>query len=462
MASASTLPHPLVHRPLTLRPSPRPRLLVFATAPQPPLARPRPLCRESRYDGRRLDGEPLYERLGAACFFDAARRPIAIWLPRGTRATEAKADASPPSSSSSSTPSDGRMVACKSEAGLDATDEAAQAAWIFRATLLFRSFTIDHLTQTHWLMANALVYSAKTTLSADHCLRRLLKPFTFGACTINHAAITTLTGSGGAVERNSSYYASEMAHAIMESAKNLDFSDFEAFLAAKQLSTDELTELPLAADGRRLWELIRAFFHRFLLAHYPKDAKEAQGLDAANEALAEDQQVANFWALAISGSMLPGGLEKQSSTALSVESLSAYLTRAVFFSTAVHELLGNTIHYVTEPACMQPRVHRFDTMPAGMPPQGSVQDYIRSITIAGTTQMKMPQLIGTMRQMAKVWRDAHVWGPHERSALALDEFANQLEELSVTIDADNERRVTKGGSAFHLFNPRYLECSVSL
>ena len=40
--------------------------------------------------------------------------------------------------------------------------------------------------------------------------------------------------------------------------------------------------------------------------------RQARANIAANEALAEDQQVANFWALAISGSMLPGGLEKHS------------------------------------------------------------------------------------------------------------------------------------------------------
>ena len=54
--------------------------------------------------------------------------------------------------------------------------EWPQAAWVFRSTLLFRSFAIDHLTWSHWLISNALVYAAKDHLPAAHALRRFVKP----------------------------------------------------------------------------------------------------------------------------------------------------------------------------------------------------------------------------------------------------------------------------------------------
>merc|ERR1711871_180762 len=113
----------------------------------------------------------------------------------------------------------------------------------------------------------------------------------------------------------------------MESASRFDFTTFSQYLANKGLTDAERAELPIAADGTLLWDCMRSFFDEFLGAHYADDGM-----------LEKDEEAQAFWTYATGKELLPTASLPPPGN-LCRTSLSLYLTRAVFFSTAMHELL---------------------------------------------------------------------------------------------------------------------------
>ena len=93
-----------------------------------------------------------FERYGAAVFFDANRKAIAIWIDHDEEMVY------PPKE----TP-EHRLVP-------EARDwEFAQ--WRFRVSVYFQGFAVGHLVTVHWGMSNTLVVSARESLDPHHPLR---------------------------------------------------------------------------------------------------------------------------------------------------------------------------------------------------------------------------------------------------------------------------------------------------
>lgn len=387
---------------------------------------------------------PGFERLGAACFFDANRKPLGIWIEN------------PP-----------KMVWAvgKDEQATDvAAEEWAFAAFAFRSSLFFGSYGVNHLVWCHWIVSNSLVTAAREHLGAEHPLRRLVKPFTFGSISINRSAMVRLTPKGGAGERASAWPVEALHQAIDQCSRSFRYQSFEDFLRAKELPGQVLDKLPLAQDGRRLWEGFQSFVAAFLAGHWPTQdllgrEPEVQSVCAgvATDPLERDPEIQSFW-VGVDGARagLSYGLP-----ALSRAALTDYLTHAIFFSTAVHELMGNFVHYTTTPNVMSFRIHKreyFGATAKGRLPQASQRDFLTNVSICAATQLKMPQLTATVRRMAVAWGDPEEWGDHPPSVKAFKDFAENLESIAKAIDEDNKVRE----HPFVSFNPRNLEVSVSL
>ena len=84
-----------------------------------------------------------------------------------------------------------------------------------------------------------------------------------------------------------------------------------------------------------------------------------------------------------------------------------------------------------------------------------VQDFYQQMCVAGSTCLKMPLLIPTLRRWAVHWRDA--WGD-ARLAEITDDFADSLGDVSDAIRETNRSRAVP----CETFDPRTFEVSVSI
>jgi hypothetical protein len=80
-------------------------------------------------------------------------------------------------------------------------DMWSHAKAVLRTSLCCSLTLRDHLSYTHWVVANGLGISARTELTPDHILRRLLKQFYFGTADINVASKQILLPVNGLAHR---------------------------------------------------------------------------------------------------------------------------------------------------------------------------------------------------------------------------------------------------------------------
>ena len=142
---------------------------------------------------------------------------------------------------------------------------------------------------------------------------------------------------------------------------------------------------------------------------------------------------------------------------LSFVALRDYLVHAFFYSTAVHELLGNVMVDVTIPTLISTRILPRRFFSKGRPPQATVQDWFGIVCItAATTCVAVPKLMPEMERQALIHESAGL----AAEAGALRAFVADLEQISARI---TERQ--KGMSvppSFSTFDPKNFKVSASL
>ena len=72
---------------------------------------------------------------------------------------------------------------------------------LFRSTMAMLFTVYDHLIVTHWIVSNGLLLASERYLDADHPIRRLIKPHTFGAASVNSASTCMLAPVGNLAYR---------------------------------------------------------------------------------------------------------------------------------------------------------------------------------------------------------------------------------------------------------------------
>lgn len=365
-----------------------------------------------------------FVRYGAAAFFGKNRSPRGIWL-----AAEA------------------RMVTPGSA-------DWQWAVWNFKCTLFYISFAPKHLVDVHWMTSNTLNIASRTTLEPTHPLRQLLTPFTHRSVTINRLAIVNLCADKGFITRIGCHTKPEIDEVLQAFAADFRYESFEKHIERMgDLPPGMLDALPIVHDGRRLVVVIQKFVNDSLAQFYG-DGKQK---------VTDDADVVAFWELADRCAVIGGdkqGARRFGLPELSFDTLADYVTHFIFSVTALHELLGSQTMNCGLPTTQGLRVYNRKVYEdAGHGFQAPVADWCRSISITGaTTTVPMPMLISEMRNVAKKYKDGEWYGKNPKLAKIHTTFANELDDLSDVIQADNAARKYVFGS----FNPRRLEVSVSL
>ena len=134
-----------------------------------------------------------YERYGATAYFDKDYKIKAIYWSHGKK-----------------------MVFPKDE-------EWEHAKWAWKVSAIVYITAADHLTWTHFIDSNVLLYANVRRLPLGHILRIFIKPFTHNTANINVGAATLLVDEKGMLEHISAFDYREIQHLLDYAKWNYKF-----------------------------------------------------------------------------------------------------------------------------------------------------------------------------------------------------------------------------------------------
>ncbi len=296
------------------------------------------------------------------------------------------------------------------------------AKWAWRCSLLVGTTVTDHLVGVHWLIGNLVTTAVRESFDTDHPLRRLFKPFTFRTITINYNAVFSLCPTRGFVHRATALTAEALREALGASVGMWHYTTAPEIMQRKQ--AEALGEdFPFVTDGLAYWHVVRRFVERYVQAYF--------GGDAA----VRDPQVRHFW------ERISNATEVMQIRPLTEDNLIDMITQFIWCVTGLHEHVGAVVEYVTNPTFAGTKIRPGTEM-------SDVQTSVQALLILGLTGLKQPQLIEDFTHIALDTRGQQLFR----------DFQKDLVALSAEIDRKNETR----RFPYNMFNPRFLECSVSI
>eukprot|EP00928_Gymnodinium_smaydae_P020363 TRINITY_DN17870_c0_g2_i1.p1 TRINITY_DN17870_c0_g2~~TRINITY_DN17870_c0_g2_i1.p1 ORF type:complete len:1433 (-),score=358.29 TRINITY_DN17870_c0_g2_i1:61-4269(-) len=302
------------------------------------------------------------------------------------------------------------------------------AKWAYKCTVIAGATLRDHLVGLHFVASNFLTSSAQKNLGPDHPLRRLLKPHTYGAVSINMGATTTLATEFSLLHRASAFTWPAIMKAFYACVRLHRFtSPLEAMRAA---GTDQLSGqlYPYGEDMKDYYAVVHKFVEGYLSIYYPDD-----------EAVFADRELRNFWTglRRIANSGLPA-----SPTAANiVPTITDFIIRV----TAIHNQVGNVADYLTDPSFVSTKIRPNQEV-------ADIQAAFQGLAIGLMTANLQPRLLNNFEHL--ILEDEHV----QETRSLFRAFQSDLEELALKIEERNEHRRFKCNS----LNPRTMVSSVSI
>jgi len=157
-----------------------------------------------------------------------------------------------------------------------------EAKWRWRCALFAAVTIADHLGATHFLASNVLVTATRENLPEDHPLRRLLKPFGYGAVDVNIDAGLMLSPEGGVAHRLFAFTYAGLSRCLLRGVETMRFQPFPRAMAAKRIEALG-DRYPYATDGLALYGVLRAYAQNYVDIFFP------------GESVAQDPAVRAWW-----------------------------------------------------------------------------------------------------------------------------------------------------------------------
>jgi hypothetical protein len=315
----------------------------------------------------------------------------------------------------------------------------SHAKAVIRAALCCSLTLRDHLAHVHWVSANGLSMAARTELSSQHVLRRLLKQFYYGTAEVNAASKATLLPVNGLAHRIFAMSSTAWPQYFTDVLAAWRWRPFPDTLAARGLCPEFVARWPYAVDGLRVLACIEQYVEGVLGVFY-----------ADEESLAADDEVAAFWASFETQFHTPWALP-----ALTRKTLVALVSDLIFQVTAQHELVGSIVEYLRTP-------HGLHTKLAPGASEADVQTTCQSLVLISLTGIHKPPLQGDWSHIFQGMDAA--WGArrHELVVAYVARFQADLAACAEAIDDANRVRMREMGRPFVAFHPRNLQTSVAI
>lgn len=347
-----------------------------------------------------------YERYGCVAFFNAEKICLAIYW-------------------------------CLQEKLVHHTDEEWEhAKTVFKSSLITAITVKDHLVHVHWVASNSLLFATRQSFDPYHPVRRLLKPHSFGTASVNWLSKETLLPNTGLAARVFAFEKEDFTQALADCLTLCKFETFPQTVENKQLPGHFSHDLPFIRDGMKLWNAIHKYVTAYLSIWYPDD--QAVHDDKDLEFFMAQYKLSPFWI-----SYIPADYVMNKANLIDL------CTHAIFYVTGMHEFVGAVSSYIFTPnSCgskILPNKEEVD-----------VDTFLLSQCLIAFTSLHKPMLIND-------WSHIHIHNKlteQQKTELqaVLDSFQHDLNDLVNDIDRINQDRAF----SFVAFNPRLLECSVSV
>jgi len=384
---------------------------------------------------------PPFERYGAAAYFDRDRRLIGIYLSeRGEFITPVRQVSGP-------------------------DNYWNYAKYMWRSSALAFVTIQDHLLVTHFIEANTLVNKTRQYLPATHPLRIFLKPFTYRTATINNSASTSLINEGGLCHRIWGFEHDEFLKvcdfviAQYRFRITPDWIDDSMKLENNKDSSDWASIYPIADDLPAYWKIVRDYVRRFFDIEYGKEesSKNDDKYNSSSRSAFMDEPCERRFIAEVCKPLGLNGIPDR-------DRLIDVLTQLICACTGIHEHVGHVGDYLYDPTFIGTKLRR--DLAFVLP---SVQNYSLMLVLTVLTAMKMPGLIEDWTHLIprSTTDDNREKCPstitsEDEVKSHLDNyylFKNQLSERAKKID---QRHKNQDAFPFQSFNPRLMECSVSV
>lgn len=236
--------------------------------------------------------------------------------------------------------------------------------------------------------------------------------------------------------------------ALHDSARSYKYQTFPDFIASKGFNGEELSSFPLAVDGMEFWAVVKKYVTAYLTLFFPDD-----------ESCRRDGELQAFWQHSKQSEL---GFDIGLPDVLSLESLIDFVTNCIFQVTGNHEYVGGIVEYSLDPSLMPTKIAPKQSV-------ADVQSYFLFVSLTALTGTHMPDLMND-------WTHIHAYlcepstdssslqGRHGEVLSVLASFQEDLRRLSEVVDARNKERsaLWPRANSFNAFNPRLLQCSVSV
>eukprot|EP01036_Dinobryon_divergens_P028713 gene28713-37705_t len=147
----------------------------------------------------------------------------------------------------------------------------------FRMGVLLRSAAhicltlTDHLFHVHWVISNTIVLATERCLDAQHPIRRLLKPHTYGSAHVNLLGAVTLAPYGGIASRLFGLDKKGWELACFEQMQEFKYESLKEKFIRSNLPSSCMDVLPMYQDGMDLWNTHEEYVEEYLDIFYPSD-----------------------------------------------------------------------------------------------------------------------------------------------------------------------------------------------
>lgn len=300
---------------------------------------------------------------------------------------------------------------------------------VFRSTAFVAVTLIDHLGVTHYGVSNAVALAARRHLPAEHPLRRLLAPFTYGTVAINYAAHTSLVLEGGLLHRAAGLRYDSLLAAIETSFSTIAVESF----AARQRRLGVHPESLTAGLRRRFAYTVDGLDFAACIARFVDDAFSERG------------SLAYVWHAPLFDATAAFWYEVHEALGIAPEELSSaalrrFLDYVLFTVTVFHKQVGYVAPYLNHPGFVAGRVRPESRL-------SDVQASVQVATVAVLTGIEVPMMSGDFSHLMP--------DPDTRAAAtALTERLVMLEQRIA--ERNRERRFPSS-----VLLPSNTPCSVS-
>ena len=305
------------------------------------------------------------------------------------------------------------------------------AKYAFRCSLFVHVGALQHLCGLHFTTSN-MAARAQFCLGPDHPIRRLLKPFTFGAVSINYEATIGLSNPNAILYRATSLMREAVQKALDDTLNSLSYEQGGFACVGHELRRRAASGLrtPWDEDLADYWEVLLAFVRDYLALYWPDSA-----------ALAADNGARTFWDALREAAHYYHVPPRATSDTEASEQLHEMLAHLIATVTGMHTHMGGLAEYTRNPECA---VAKWMDGEECARPQWAAQT--RSL-IAFVGQ----PMVSILSAWDCVFLD-------EKARDAARKFRAALEAMGERIDARNAARPIP----FRSFHPQCMDTSIAV